>query len=82
MIKRLFFVVLFSIQILFCFSEKVYKETINGVYIGKWMELSSVKEFDKNGNMVFLQTSEKTEYYEYDEKGDMIHYKDSKGYES
>ena len=39
------------------------------------------KKYDDNGRLVRLTIKEKEYWYEYDDKGNEIHYKDSKGYE-
>ena len=64
--------------------EKVYKQVnVNDEMLYKWLEVSFIKEYDNNGNMIYLKDRDGYEtWFEYDNNGNQIHYKHNSGYET
>ena len=67
-------------------ADKEYIEVkIDGEIVGKWMELASIDEYDSAGNTVRTKTYGDYSYYEfryeYNAKGQKIHYIYSKGHQ-
>ena len=65
-------------------ADKEYIEVeIDGKTVGKWMELTSIDEYDSTGNKIRTKTYGDYSYYEfryeYNAKGQQIHYIYSKG---
>ena len=68
------------------FGEKVYRQvTVDDKKVGKWVVLVNVTKYDERGNDIyekFLDNDEIVEkWMEYDDCGNMIHWKTSDGYE-
>ena len=85
--RRIKFAAIFICLSVFCFAqnvgEKVYKEvTVNGETLSKWLEVTSLEEYDSKGNHIYYKNSNGYEAWsEHDSRGKEIHYKDSYGYE-
>ncbi|MBQ7367653.1 MAG: RHS repeat protein, partial [Spirochaetaceae bacterium] len=62
-------------------GERLHKEaTVDGKTLSKLVEVYSVIEYDRNGNLIHSKYSNGEEYwYEYDRNGNEIHSKDSDG---
>lgn len=58
-------------------GEKYYKEiTATGEPFSRWLECSSVTEYDRNGNETAYTTAEYRRTSEYDRHGNIVHHKD------
>lgn len=94
--KRFIFSAVFFILGALAFSaglrERIYKDevgerlrkevTVDGKTLSKLVEVYSVIEYDRNGNLIHYKNSNGYEYWkEYDSNGNLIHYKNSDGKE-
>lgn len=61
-------------------GEKVYKEvSSNGETFSKWLIVYSLSEYDRKGNWIYYNNGGLETWYDYDSKGNVIHWKKKDG---
>lgn len=60
----------------------IYKSfEVNGEIINFWAVTDSIIKYDTKGNKIYYKNSIMERWQEYNDNGNLIHYKDSKRYE-
>ena len=56
-------------------GQKVYKEvTINGEIVKKWLKVTGIEDYDERGKSLYEKDTDGFSQYEYDDKGNEIHW--------
>ncbi|MBR4789378.1 MAG: hypothetical protein IK024_00625 [Treponema sp.] len=77
-LSLLFISSIFSIEI----GQKVYKSVlINDEKVYRWVNLDAITKYNSNGKITSYKSKYMEYFNEYDDKGNLIHYKDSNGLE-